>query len=83
MENIPFLQTNANAATVYATFWIEKIQGPTPETSFSQLQYVQTVFLNFPNGKHTFIGRTSRWQRCKRRLAVKNQNRVRPCANDR
>jgi hypothetical protein len=48
VENIPFLQTNADAATVYATFWIEKIQGPTPETGFLQLQYVQTVFLNFP-----------------------------------
>ena len=46
--NIPFLQTNANAATVFATFWIEKIKGPTPETGFVQLQYVQTVLLNFP-----------------------------------
>lgn len=48
IENIPFLQTNADAATVFATFWIEKIQGPTPDTSFLQLQYVQTVLLNFP-----------------------------------
>jgi hypothetical protein len=48
VENIPFLQTNANAATVFATFWIEKIKGPTPDTGFLQLQYVQTVFLNFP-----------------------------------
>jgi hypothetical protein len=47
-ENIPFLQSNADAATVFATFWIEKIQGATPEDSFMQLQYVQTVFLNFP-----------------------------------
>jgi hypothetical protein len=48
VENIPFLQTNADAATVFATFWIEKIKGPTPDASFLQLQYVQTVFLNFP-----------------------------------
>jgi hypothetical protein len=46
--NIPFLVTNADAATVYAQFWIEKIKGPTPDTGFLQLQYVQTVFLNFP-----------------------------------
>jgi hypothetical protein len=48
VENIPFLQTNADAATVFATFWIEKIKGPTPDASALQLQYVQTVFLNFP-----------------------------------
>jgi hypothetical protein len=48
VENIPFLQTNADAATVFATFWIEKIQGSTPNSGFMQLQYVQTVFLNFP-----------------------------------
>jgi hypothetical protein len=48
VENIPFLTTNADAATVFATFWIEKIKGPTPDTGFMQLQYVQTVFLNFP-----------------------------------
>ncbi|MGP6190579.1 MAG: heme-binding protein [Vulcanimicrobiaceae bacterium] len=48
IENIPFLQGNADAATVFATFWIEKIQGPTPDTDFLQLQYIQTVLLNFP-----------------------------------
>lgn len=48
IENIPFLQTNADAATVFATFWIEKIAGPVAGTSFFQLQYVQTVLLNFP-----------------------------------
>ena len=45
IENIPFLQTNANAATMFSTFWIEEISAP---TKFLQLQYVQTVFLNFP-----------------------------------
>ena len=48
VENIPFLQTNADAATVFATFWIETIKGATPDDDFMQLQYVQTVFLNFP-----------------------------------
>jgi hypothetical protein len=48
VENIPFLQTNADAATVFATFWIERIKGPTPDADFMQLQYVQTVLLNFP-----------------------------------
>ncbi len=45
IENIPFLQTNANAATMFATFWIEEITAP---SHLLQLQYVQTVFLNFP-----------------------------------
>ena len=48
VENIPFLLTNAEAKTMFATFWIEKIKGPTPDADFLQLQYVQTVFLNFP-----------------------------------
>lgn len=47
VENIPFLQSNADATIVFATFWIEKIKGPTSETSFLQLQYVQTVMLDF------------------------------------
>jgi hypothetical protein len=46
IENIPFLQTNANAAVVFATFWIETIEHPFHD--FMQLQYVQTVILNFP-----------------------------------
>jgi hypothetical protein len=46
VENIPFLQRNADAATVFATFWIEKLK--TGNDTTLQLQYVQTVFLNFP-----------------------------------
>lgn len=46
VENIPFLQTNADAATIFATFWIEKISQPAHH--IMQLQYVQTVILNFP-----------------------------------
>jgi hypothetical protein len=48
IENIPFLVTNADAATMFATFWIEEIEGPTADSNFLQLQYVQTVLLNFP-----------------------------------
>jgi hypothetical protein len=46
IENIAFLQTNANTALVFATFWIENIKHPAHH--FLQLQYVQTVMLNFP-----------------------------------
>jgi len=46
IENIPFLLTNADVAVVFATFWIEKIAHPAHE--FMQLQYVQSVLLNFP-----------------------------------
>ncbi|HEY3977302.1 MAG TPA: heme-binding protein [Streptosporangiaceae bacterium] len=37
-------QSNADAALVTATFWLETLQG---QTSPSQLQYSQTVFLRF------------------------------------
>jgi len=47
VENIPFLTTNANAATVLATFWIETVKHPSGFGHFLQLQYVQTVLLNF------------------------------------
>ena len=46
IENIPFLITNADTAMVFATFWIERISHPAHD--FMQLQYVQTVILNFP-----------------------------------
>ncbi|MGO8986748.1 MAG: heme-binding protein [Terriglobales bacterium] len=46
IENIAFLETNADTALVFATFWIEKIKHPAHH--FMQLQYVQTVLLNFP-----------------------------------
>jgi hypothetical protein len=55
IENILFLQggdpvgsvgANAETATVYATFWIEKVTHPTLPT-FMQLQYAQMVVLDF------------------------------------
>jgi hypothetical protein len=48
-QNIPFLQTNANVSRVSATFWVETVQFPPPNSDrqFLQLQYTQTVFLEF------------------------------------
>ena len=48
-ENIPFLRTNAEVARVTAILWIETVQQPAPhsERTFMQLQYSQTVILNF------------------------------------
>ena len=44
--NIPFVVTNANATSVSAIFWIETVQ-PESGAPFLQLQYTQTVILNF------------------------------------
>jgi len=48
IENILFLDGNAQSALVYATFWIEKVSHPHLRESFVQLQYAQMVLLNFP-----------------------------------
>jgi hypothetical protein len=48
IENIPFLQNNADSALVYATFWITTVSHPKRKESFLQLQYAQMVLLNFP-----------------------------------
>jgi hypothetical protein len=60
--NIPFLNStngvppvpppphnlpNANAAEMFSTFWIEEVQNPFGAGTFLQLQYSQTVNLNF------------------------------------
>lgn len=44
--NIPFVVHNANATRLDAIFWIEKVQQSDGST-FLQLQYTQTVILNF------------------------------------
>jgi hypothetical protein len=44
--NIPFVTANANAISLEATFWIETVEPPDAEP-FLQLQYTQTVILNF------------------------------------
>jgi hypothetical protein len=54
---IPFLGPNAEVASVSATFWLEQIANSTGAT-FLQLQYSQTVMLNF-NGlswPHVTVG---------------------------
>jgi hypothetical protein len=38
---------NANAAEFFATFWIEEVQNPFGTGTFFQLQYTQTVHLQF------------------------------------
>ncbi len=45
VQNIPFVTENANASFMRAIFWIERVQGP--NGTFLQLQYVQTVLLDF------------------------------------
>lgn len=47
INNIPFIQVNANATSMTAIFWIETVQNP-DGTTFLQLQYTQTVILDFP-----------------------------------
>jgi hypothetical protein len=49
--NIPFVNTNADAISLDAIFWIETVVPP-PEVGepFLQLQYTQTVILKFPPG---------------------------------
>ena len=44
--NTPFVQANANATRLTATFWIETVQRP-DGSQFLQLQYTQTVLLVF------------------------------------
>jgi hypothetical protein len=44
--NIPFIASNANALSLDSVFAIETVQGPRGE-EFLQLQYSQTVLLNF------------------------------------
>ena len=45
VSNIPFVTENANASFMSAIFWIERVEGP--NGMFLQLQYVQTVLLDF------------------------------------
>jgi len=44
--NIPFVETNANVTSFDAIFWIETILNA-DGTTFQQLQYTQTIVLNF------------------------------------
>ena len=46
--NIPFVTSNANATQLKAIFWIETVRQQ-DGTTFMQLQYTQTIILNFLN----------------------------------
>ena len=48
ITNIPFINANANATTLTATFWIETVLSEDGNSYFQQLQYSQTVILDFP-----------------------------------
>ena len=57
VSNIPFITTNADTQVVESVFAIERVQGP-DDTEVMQLQYSQTVLLNF-RGKswpHVTVG---------------------------
>jgi len=45
--NTAFLKPNANASQMTATFWIERVKGQNGGPDFTQLQYTQTVNLDF------------------------------------
>jgi hypothetical protein len=47
INNIPFINVNANPISLSAIFWIETVENP-DGTTFTQLQYTQTVILDFP-----------------------------------
>jgi hypothetical protein len=55
--NIPFVTTNANANSFSTIFWIEAVEDPSgpPGTTFLQLQYTQTVILEFSGLKWPHI----------------------------
>jgi hypothetical protein len=46
ITNIPFVNNNAKATTMSAIFWIEKVKDATGNI-FMQIQYTQTVILDF------------------------------------
>lgn len=48
VTNIPFIVKNANAASLTSTFWIETVVDKDTGAEFQQLQYTQTIDLEFP-----------------------------------
>lgn len=48
VTNIPFIVKNANAASLESIFWIETVEDKDSGAQFQQLQYTQTVDLEFP-----------------------------------
>jgi hypothetical protein len=54
LVSIPFVVANANATSFAATFWIETVEGE-DGSAFLQLQYTQTVILDFIDMKWPHI----------------------------
>lgn len=54
--NIPFVIRNANAVSLSSIFWIETILDQDTGKTVQQLQYSQTVDLDFPDGKAPELG---------------------------
>ena len=48
VTNIPFLVKNANPTSLESIFWIETVEDRDTGAQFQQLQYTQTVNLEFP-----------------------------------
>jgi hypothetical protein len=47
LQGVPGSAANADAPLVTATFWINEVKGQGDEPDFLQMQYTQTVILNF------------------------------------
>lgn len=50
ISNIGFIEQHANVTDYQATFWLEAINS---SADFTQLQYTQTILMNFPIGGQT------------------------------
>lgn len=56
--NIPFVSKFANATRVTADFWLQKLKLPMSDTIIDQLQYSQTIDIEFPvtlNGQDVIV----------------------------
>lgn len=58
--NIPFVKQNADVTNVSSTFWIEEVINP-DGTEFLQLQYTQTVILDFAVQPRSCPEKIIRW----------------------
>ena len=47
LKGVPGSAANADAPLVTSTFWVNEVQGQNGEPDFLQMQYTQTVILNF------------------------------------
>lgn len=47
VKNVPFIDKHAVATRMQATFWVETVQVPQSKQTFQQLQYSQTIDMDF------------------------------------